>query len=460
MRKKSGEEGVAQLYGFLVGGFVFVAAVAGVVVWGSLAGSDPMPGEQAAQEVDAEGLASLLVGSPGAGWADPDAVSLLGLGGVNGSLDAAHVALLQNGGIAAADNGFVDYDEAVAALGLDPNSGFRLNIVPLDPEALLREHDFSHVKALYIGDWTSVASITLPVGQGTIANANTQLNLTMAANTALERSVLDSLGVEFDNQVHFTLGTPTILVQITTFPDVKLPLLSVLGLTLWDGDVVYDNKQYLDSVLPSKLSTGGYDLVVIGSGIDHSTLTSNAVKNSIDTFVRAGGTLMVMGSPGGNFNWMQPILSVSAASVSGAVTAVDAGHAILDTPWDLNWASYPTQGLAWNLGTPANFENVLMQGGQPVLTLSKPGTIGSGTVFLSSIQPRLVAQQLGSAEAEDYMFNMLLYKDEAQVGNYSLAFGEEPPSGIPVSSAVRTTTIDDGGLLVPVRIELLVWATP
>ncbi|MEK6976452.1 MAG: hypothetical protein AABY18_08945 [Candidatus Thermoplasmatota archaeon] len=458
--RKDREGATGQIYGFLVGGVIFLAALAAIFAFTEGAGREPVGARTAEQSVDAGNLVSLIIGSQGSGWSDPDALARFGLLNATGAgLDPQHLQMLNPGtDLEAQDNGLLDYEEARAALGLTGASGFRMAVTALDYEAALKQHDFSHIKALYIGDFTSLSTITLGVGQGNIANGNLALNASMGPNTGLERTVIDSIGVDFDNQMHLTTSTPTILVQITTVPDVKVPLLTHLGLTLWDGDVLYDNKQMLDDVLPGKLAFGGYDLLVLGSGIDHSTLTANSVKSSIDAFVRGGGTLMVFGSPGGNFNWMQPIMDLSAASVSGAVTAVDADHEILTTPWDLDWATYPTNNLAWTIGIPTSFENVLMQGGKPVVAVSNDGAIGSGNVFLSSIQPRAVAALLGPDEAAHFMFNMLLY-DRDSADDPTVVFGPDPPLGTPVSAARRTTVVVDDGIEIPVRIELLAWAT-
>jgi hypothetical protein len=457
--RQEGEDAIGQVYGFMVGGILFIAALTAIFAFVEGAGKEPVGARTAEQSVDAGNLLSLIVGSTGSGWSDPDSLARFGLLNETGSsLDPGHLYLLNADTVDAVNNDLLEYEEARAALGLSGLSGFRLAVTALDYEEALKQHDFSHIKALYIGDFNSLATVTLDVGQGTIVNANIGLNTSMGANTGLERTVVDSIGVDFDNQVHLTPLTPSIVVQITTLPPVTTPLLTHLGLTVWDGDVLYDNKQYLDAVLPGKLSLGGYDLLVLGSGIDHSTLTANSVKNSIDAFVRAGGTLMVFGSPGGNFNWMQPIMDLSAASVSGAVTAADPDHPVLALPWALDWDNYPTNDLAWTIGIPSNFQNILVQGGKPVVAVSNDGAIGSGNVFLSSIQPRAVAQNLGADEAAHFMFNMLLY-DRDSAEDPTIVFGPDPPEGTPVSSARRTAVVVDEGIEIPVRIELLAWAT-
>lgn len=449
---------VSQIYGFLVSGVIFVGAAGGILAWSQFAGQDPGLGEQAARDVDADSIASLLLASQGQGWADPDALERLGLMGPDGSLDGARLAMLSSS-LEASDNDLVDYEEARAAFGIGSDAGFNMRITPLSGDVSLQGHDFDYLHALYIGDWNSIASITLSTANATILNANTRLNDSMATATLWERQVLEGVGVDFDNQMHMTTTTPAVLVQITTVPDVKIPLLTYLGLPVWDGDVLYDNKQYLDSVLPGKLATGGYDLIVVGAGIDHSALTSNAVKGSIEDFVRGGGTLMVFGSSGGNYNWMQPLFDVSAASVSGAVTASDPAQDILDRPWTLAWAQYDTQGLAWEVDE-ADFDIALRQGGEAVLAVSKPGAVDDGSVFLTSYKSSVVGQALGAAEAQHLMFNMLLYRDAVEPTNLSFFFGPDAPTDRPVSSSVRTMTLDHPDLgRVPVRVEVLAWGT-
>ncbi|MEK6976451.1 MAG: hypothetical protein AABY18_08940 [Candidatus Thermoplasmatota archaeon] len=447
-----------QVIGFMVGGAMFFASF-GALVWAIEVAADPAPGAHANQEVDAGALAKLLASDPGAGWATPDALARLGLAGADGrTLDADHLLLLNNASLDPLPNGLVEYEEARAAWGLSGAAGFRLRVVAVDYEAALQNHDFSYVKALYVGDFGSLTPITLTSAEATIPQANAALNASMAANTGLERTVIDSIGVDFDNQAHLLVNTPDIDVQPDPNSSDTTPLLTYLGLSSWDGDVVHDNKQFLDAVLPGKLSSGGYDLLVLGSGIDHSTLTANSVKTAINDFVRNGGTLMVFGSPGANFNWMQPIMDLSAASVSGPVSAPDPDNGLLSLPYDLDWASYPTNDLGWTIGNPSDFENVLMQGGKPVIAISDEGAIGSGRVFLSSIQPRAVAQSLGTDEAAHFMFNMLLQGYEPP-RDPSLEFGPDPPVGLPASSAVRTAVVSEAGTDIPVRIDLLAWGT-
>ena len=458
--RKEGEDAIGQVYGFMVGGVIFIAALAGIFAFVEGAGKEPVGARTAEQSVDASNILSLIIGSPGSGWADPDSLGRFGLANTTGqSLDPGHLFLLNANGLDPVSNNLLEYEEARSALGLSGAAGFRMAVTALDYEEALKQHDFSHLKALYIGDFGSLSPITLAYGQGTIINANTQLNGSMGTNTGLERSVIDSIGVDFDNHVHLSTSTPSIVVRVNPFPGIlTTPLLTHLGMSSYDGDVMYDNKQYIDTFLQSKLASGTYDLLVLGSGIDHSTLTAQTTKSAIDTFVRGGGTLMVFGSPGGNFNWMQPILDLSAASVSGAVTVTNAEHPILATPWDLDWGNYPTNDLGWTIGIPSNFENVVMQGGKPVIAVSNDGAIGSGNVFLSSIQPRAVAANLGSDEAAHFMFNMLLY-DRDSAEDPTIVFGPDPPEGSPVSSARRTAVVVDQGIEIPVRIELHVWAT-
>jgi hypothetical protein len=340
-------------------------------------------------------------------------------------------------------------------------SGFNLTVTPIDPASVIEHADYSYIKVLYIGDFTSIGTITVSLANGTIAGANAALNASMSNGTSWERDALSQLGLDFDNQVHLATSGPNILVQITTSPNVKSPLLTYLNINLYDGDVLYDDKQYLDAVLPDKLVTGGYDLLVIGSGIDQNTLTASAVKTSIDTFVRAGGTLMVFGSTANNYNWLQPLFSAQSANVAGNVTATDPGHPILSYPWTLNWGQYNDQNLAWDLGSSSSlFEHILSQGGKDVMAVSKPGSFGSGHVLVTSYQPKLVGQALGVAEAQHFIFNMVLYQDGPGTNISAVQYGPTPPHDLPVSSAESTTVLYDPVLgPVPVKIRVLTWAT-
>lgn len=450
--EEEAEVAVAQVHAFMAAGIVFMAAIGGIFVYTHSAGSavEQTRHAEAAQAVDAATLLELLVRDPGAGWGG-GIVTRLGLANENGTaLNATRLAQLQTQGGA----GTIDADQARTALGLPQHAGIRLQVEPLD-SAIVLDGMLAGKQVLYIGDWTAVAGITLGIGQGTLANANAQLNLTMAANGLLERNALAATGADFDNRMHIAVGAPTILVQVTTLPNVQLPLLTVLGIPLAQGDVLHDGKTYIDAVLPGKLATGGYDVLVVGSGVDQSALTGTGVQAAIASFVRGGGDLVVLGSASTNVNWLQALASVTVHPASGALAAATPEHPILSVPNELPWPTYPLPTTAWAVD-PTAFDAALMQGTRTALVTSQPEP-GMGRIVLTMLQPRLVAQQLGVPAATQLLQNLLL--EQRTVEGAHVVFGDELPGTVTVSSAQRTALLDVEGTLVPVRLTLWAWAT-
>src|SRR5687767_146317 len=93
--RKDGEDASGQVYGFMVGGVLFIAALGGIFAFVDGAGREPTGARTAEQSVDAGNLASLIVGSIGSGWSDPDSLARFGLANATGtSLDPGHLYLL------------------------------------------------------------------------------------------------------------------------------------------------------------------------------------------------------------------------------------------------------------------------------------------------------------------------------------------------------------------------------
>jgi hypothetical protein len=264
-----------------------------------------------------------------------------------------------------------------------------------------------------------------------------------------------------------------------SLPGPDLPLLTVLGLPLWEGDVLPDDKQYLSSTIPQRLehctaADGAYDeaarhpcydIVVVGSGVDHNSMTANAVKDAIrDWVLNDGGMLVVLGSDSQNYQWLQPLFHVGISTVNGSPTAPDVSHPLLKVPNELAWPEYNTHGLGWDIksqGSGAHyddFSHVVVQGGEDALAVSKDGAFGGGRILLSSFRPAEIAQQLGQAETNNFFENVVLYADRS---NLYLEYGPTAPANTPVSVAVRESWMADEMLgRVPVRIEVHLWGVP
>lgn len=163
------------------------------------------------------------------------------------------------------------------------------------------------------------------------------------------------------------------------------------------GDILPDDNQVLADELPLRLrnatgdgSTFLYNTLVVGSNVDHNTLTSGNVKYPIRDWVRAGGNLVVFGSADQSVQWLQPLFHVAIDTAGGGLSVPDQNHPILNVPNELDFAAFDNQDLAWEFHTPdaaTHFTHVVLQGDDDVLAVSDPGEFGSGRIILSSWRP-------------------------------------------------------------------------
>lgn len=458
----------SQIVSLMVALAVFLAAVAGVLLAVNSPGDNPAPADAAAEEVRADALADLLVVSQGVGWASgADHLSRLGFGATNGSgLQQSSIDALKGAMLAAdASNGKLDYAEAQQSLGLDPagDQQFHVRVYPVGMSAVYNS-SLSNLHVGYVADWTSLGNVMVPVttpaAQMPVV-ANAQINVTTGPNTALERQAIAALGLQFTNRVYIAPSNPTVMVDYVA-PLADIPMLTVLNVPYLQGDVYPDIKQYLDNTLAGRLSQ--YNMLVIGSGVDQSSLTSNAVKNGIRDWVLAGGTLVVLGSSGQNYQWLQPLFGVGVATVNGAPSAPDVSHPLLMEPYPLDWTKYDSHHLGWDIkssGSGAHyndFSHIIVQGGEDVMAVSKDGAFGHGRIILTTYLPREIASTMGAAEAQHFIENIVLYTDCTHL---YLEYGPTAQDNTPVAVAIRQSWMWDSRLgQVPVRIEIHTWTAP
>lgn len=455
---------LSHVVSFLVAGSVFLGAVGTLIAFTQLdAGGDRSAPDAARQDLESDGLADLLVGSAGVGWAGGnDGVERLGLQAANGSgLDQSRIDALKGAMLASAANGKVDYDDAQRSLGIDPEGSqeFHIRMYPVGMD-LLYDASASSIRTAYIGDWLNIGSPKVPLGTPVsqlVAAANTELNKTIALGSLDERAAIRSIGLDFTDRVYIA-SAPSIAVDLLApLPDPQL--ITYLGVGSIEGDVYPDQKQYLDLVLANRLPL--YDVLVVGSGVDQSTLTANHVKESIKDWVMDGGTLVVLGTESKNFQWLQPLFSLGVSTANGAPTAPDVSHPILKEPHELVWTSYDNHGLTWDIkdqGSGAHYDDfvhVIVQGGEDVFALSKDGAFGEGRIVLTTYMPREIVGTLGMAEASHFVENIALFADRSHL---FLEYGPTAPADTPVSVAVRQSWIWDEELgQVPVRVEVQTW---
>jgi hypothetical protein len=458
------ENAFSQVLGFLVAGVVFLGAVGAILMVSTEEGEgDQRDPESAAQSVQAASLADLLVSSPGVGWAGgADSLLRLGLEAGNGSgLDLASIESLRGAVYEAdPDNDRVDYEEALAGLDIPAGTDFHLRMYPVGLDAVYQDV-LTGTRVAYLGDWTALAPVIVPLGttSAMVAAANLQLNVTMAVGTSEEREAIRLLGVDYDDEVHMDATNPTILVEAGL---IDPTLFSLAGASALAGDVFPDNKQYLDNVLSTRLPE--YDVLFVGSGVDHSALTSSVTKNAIRDFVHAGGTLMVMGSSAQSTQWLQPLFDVGIKTVNGGPFAPDVSHPLLHEPHALDWDAYDNHGLGWDLKTTGagahydDFTHVIVASGKDVLAVSNDGAFGEGRIFLTEFRPREISSDMGLVEAQNFLGNMFLYSERDHL---YLEYGPQVPDGTEVTAAIRQSHAWDSQLgQVPVRLEIHLWQEP
>lgn len=455
----------AQVVAFMVAVAIFMGAVATVLVMTRGAGADRSSADSATQDLEAESLADLVIGSAGVGWeSGPDGLDRLGLGAMNGSgLQQSSIDALKGAYMASAANGKVDYEDAQRSLGLEAGGSqdFHLRIYPVGMDTVY-DASLSGIEVAYIGDWTSLPTVTLPIGTPASSmpvQANVQLNATMGPSAADERMALRQLGLDFTDRVYITAGYPAVNLDLLLGADV--PIHTLLPASALDGDVYPDNKIYLDNVFAPRLPQ--YDILIVGSGVDHSAMTANVVKDGIRDFVLGGGTLVVLGSASQSYQWLQPLFFTGVATVNGAAIAPDVSHPLLKEPNELAWTSYDSHGRGWDIKDQGNgahyddFSHVIVQGGEDVLAISKDGAFGSGQILLTTYLPGEIAGTLGVQEAMNFFENVALFADRS---NLYLEYGPSAPPNTPVSVAIRQSWLYDDVLgQVPVRIEVATWAT-
>ncbi len=464
-RRGHESEAVTQVVSFIVASAFFLAVFGALLMATTDASSaDGNQIQDTHNRLEAERIADLLAGSPGTGWvAGPEAVTRLGLQSADGSqLDSYRLDALR-GAVYDHDptNNKVDYLDALASMGLptDGSVGFHLRMTPVGLQKQLQAADLSNIRTAYIGDWPGV-NLDLTVALGSddamVADARAQIDTQIDFLTSQERAVIDAIGLGFDDLVDLNSAQ----LDVDLGLGVTVPLGTVLSSTgLLDGDVYVDQKQYLDIVLGNDLPN--YDLLIIGSTVDQSSLTSAAVKQPIADWVMNGGTLMVMGSSTQNFQWLEPLFSVGTTTVNAAPAAPDVSHPMLHEPHELDWPSYDNFDLAWDLkdaGAIASFDkfqHIITSDGEDILAVSNEGAFGDGRIFLTSYRPEDIAGQLDVIEAGNFVNNLVLYSDRAHL---YLDYGPTPPDNAAVSAAVRTSQIHDADIgMVNVRLTILYW---
>lgn len=166
---------------------------------------------------------------------------------------------------------------------------------------------------------------------------------------------------------------------------------------LGTGDIMPDDNRFLADNLPALLldendqgTTQTYNILFVGSAVDHKSMTSGAIKWTIEKWVLAGGALVVFGSDEQAVQWLQPIFHASIDAAGDGLYTPDQNHPLLRTPHQLDHQAFDADGKAWKYSREedrTHFTHVVTDGSEDVLAVSNPGALGAGRVILTSWQP-------------------------------------------------------------------------
>lgn len=275
------------------------------------------------------------------------------------------------------------------------------------------------------------------------------------APVATEAGFFDFLVLQFDN------GVFDVAYNHTNVPYVA------------GGDVLPDDNRVLADQLPLMLrdasglgTTVRYNSLVVGSNVDHNTLTSGNIKLPIRDWVQAGGNLVVLGSDEQAVHWMEPLFHVALETASGGISTPDENHPVLRTPNDLSYSSYDNHGRVWDFrqeDEALHFTHVVMQGSDDVLAVSDPGEFGEGRIVLSSWTPYdlLSGPEPGCTPgAFTDQCQGLVFSHNLITLSYRslyLDYGPKVPSDRPVGVQSRLATVWHPQLREAVELRVLVY---
>lgn len=263
------------------------------------------------------------------------------------------------------------------------------------------------------------------------------------------------------------------------------------------GDVIPDAKRDMDSALPARLlnadGTPRYDIanvLVVGSKVSQTSMTSGAAKFAVRDWVLGGGTLLVFGSDAQNVNWLEPLFHAAIRSGSDAISVPDISHPILHTPDELDDPAhtYDARGQTWNFNgqtaqaqgseDTALFTNVIVEGdaltGNPLLADSKPGAIGNGSIILTTYLPydlynnpaksgqpstglgACPGYTVGQCESMKFVHNLLM----SGYGDLYLDYGPQCPLQTNCIPEVRSAQIRHPDFTDPIQLRLNVFVFP
>ena len=247
-----------------------------------------------------------------------------------------------------------------------------------------------------------------------------------------------------------------------------------------DGDIYPDFANVLDEHLASKIlddrgttntfddigRLDAYDVIIVGSDVDHAELGTDTFSRAISAWVASGGTLIVFGSDAQDFGWLEHLAGSGIVTANGGLYAVDEDHPLLSVPNQLDYISYQRVS-GWLLNSRADrfFTHVLREGPNAndgdLLAVSNGGSFGQGRVVLAGYRPA----QLTTDQATTCVFPLpsahdcqaARFLENAITQSYRqlmLDFGPPIPEEQVSGAAHRIVLVDHPDLGDPVVLRL------
>jgi hypothetical protein len=211
-----------------------------------------------------------------------------------------------------------------------------------------------------------------------------------------------------------------------------------------DGDLYPDIKRVMNNDLANNISAGTtYEAVVVGSNVDHNSMTSESAKNAVRDFVLRGGLLVVLGSDDQRVSWLEPLFHSSISTAGDGISTPDPTHPILHTPQELTWQTYNDNGHSWQFNSDddaSHFTHVIVRddagGPADIVGVSKPGHFGNGTIVLTGWQLYDLMSPQDDFQSKSVLYNFLMQA----LGQLFVDFGPRIPDHAEVASTTRMAT--------------------
>lgn len=283
----------------------------------------------------------------------------------------------------------------------------------------------------------------------------------IAWDTTMQHRSIDVVHVSADQM--FTEKNTLAPIALTEMGQLT-SLVKTFNATRYDADTNPNGDVFGDDANgPNDIASflSRYTTLVIGSEVTQTALNAATTKYAIRDWVQAGGNLIVLGTKNQQSRWLEPIYHAAQVNANGGISAPDPTHPVLVTPNRLSYDRYLDRGRAWDIEKDQPFTHVLTRGTtgnsvQDTLVVSNPGTIGNGTVVLTSYMPGSLTDPQDDQEGRKLLQNLMSQ-------SYTMLFldyGPPIPDSVPVGSSSRLVAVPHPnvpGAVVEVRLVMYVF---